>query len=125
MWKYIGLKQNDVDPSPEARAQFGAAVDFVFKFAEYALVAGVFAYLAKTTQHWAVITIAVVLVLLLTTHLLSLVSGLQYFLWREAENKALKALLFVLDAAIFVGIFYTLQRAFFAVFETMQQGVGI
>ena len=97
MWKYIGLKQNNVDPSPEARAQLGAAVDFVFKFAEYTLITGVFWYLAKTTQHWAVTSIAAILALLLDTHLLSLVSGLQYFLWKDAENKALKFFLWLLS----------------------------
>lgn len=125
MLKYLSLKQNDVDPSPEARAQVGAAVDFVFKFAEYVLIAGVFGYLATVTEHWAVIAIAVVLFGLLFVHLFSLLAGLQYFQWRRAENRALKAFLLVLDTAIFLGLYFVLRSAYSAVVETMRDGVGI
>lgn len=125
MKKYLSFKQNDVDPSPEARAELSNIIDFSFKFAEYTLVAGVFIFLAITTQNWAVILIAGFLTVILGTYLLSLVSGLRFFLWRDAPSWWLKTILFLLDAVIFFAFFYVIQTAFFAVIETMKSGVGI
>lgn len=101
------------------------ALDFVFKFAEYALIAGVFAFLANTTKNWAVIFIAVILNGLLIVYLLSLASGFQILLWREAKSRVTKTVLLVIDSAVFLFIWYTLYIAFMAVLGTMQTGVGI
>ena len=125
MWKYINFKQNDVDPSPEARAQFGAVVDFLFKFAEYTLISGAFLFLAITTNNWAVMLIAGILAVALSAYLVSLVAGLRFFNWRDAPNWWLKGILFCLDALIFFAAFYTLQTAFHAVANTMRTGIGI
>lgn len=125
MWKYLKVKQRDVDPSPEARAMMNVAVEFCFKFAEYALVAGVFTFLAIETKHWSVIAIASLLVILLTAHMMSMINGLQFFLWRDAERWWSKSLLFALDTALFFGLWWTLIKAFGAVFVTMSGGIGI
>ena len=125
MWKYLDLRQNNVDPSPEAREKMVAAVDFCFKFSEYTLIAGVFAFLAIETKNWAVITIAIVLMVLLFAHLLSLISGLQYFVWRKAKFWWSKTILLMIDSTIFVGIFWLLREAVIAVIGVMSKGIGI
>jgi hypothetical protein len=125
MWKYLNVRQRDVDPSPEVRAQMNVAVEFCFKFAEYTLIAGVFAFLAIATKHWAVIAIACVLALLLTVHMMTMISGLQFFVWRDAKSWWSKTLLFVLDSALFLGLWWTLLQAFVAVFKTMSGGVAV
>ena len=125
MLMYLDFKQNDVDPSPEARAQVGAAVDSVFKFAEYALVEGVFVFLAKETDHWAVEGIAGVLALMFSVFLLSLISGVSCVRWKDAEHWWSRILLFFVDSSIFAAIFIVLLEAMKAVLETMSSGIGI
>jgi hypothetical protein len=125
MWKYLSFKQNDVDPSPEARAIIGSTVDFIFKFAGNALVTGVFGYLAAITGNWAVIAIAVLMSALLAGQLLTLIAGMQYFLWREAKSRPLAVFLWLIDAIIFLAICFTIYTAFFAILEVMRTGVGI
>ena len=125
MWKYLSIRQRDVDPGPEARALMYVAMEFCFKLAEYALIAGVFLFLAIQTKHWAVIAISLCLTFLLGVYILSLIGGLQFFIWRDAKRWWSKALLFIVDTALFLVLWWTLLEAFKAVYGTMSDGVGI
>ncbi|WP_157973480.1 hypothetical protein [Tropicimonas sp. IMCC34043] len=125
MRKFFVFKQNDIDPNPEVLEGIRRALDFVFKFAEYALVTGVFIFLAITTSNWAVGLIAVILFFLLYSYLVALLTGFQFFFWRSAGSWWTKTLLFVLDSSLYVFLFLTLLAAMYAVIKAMAEGVGI
>lgn len=125
-WKeLIVLRQNDVDPSPEARASLQKALDAGFKFAEYALISGLFTFLAFKTEHWAVIVMAIALAGLLWVQTLSLISGFVWFNWRAAPNPSLKALLLVADSFLFFVPYFIVQRGMFAILQAFSEGIGV
>lgn len=125
MKKYIGLTQNDMDPSPEVRESLSKIVEYVFKLAEYVLVLGVFCFLSITTKNWAVIAVAFVLGASLFVYIFSMLSGIQFILWRNAPLRWQRATLFVLDSAIYFALYAVLYVALWTIVTTMLKGVGV
>jgi hypothetical protein len=67
-----------------------AASTMAFQFAEHLLVLGVFWFLADQTNHWAVYTIAILLMGLFFANLLAFITGLHVTHWKAGDGKMMR-----------------------------------
>lgn len=113
------------ESNKSGRKQTDDTVDYVFNFAEHLLIVGVFAFLAESTGHWAVILIAATLAGLLVFKTLSAAQSLHFTHWKEGDGKWMRAFWGAIDLVIFVIILAVCWIAFSAVRETMSGGIGV
>lgn len=113
------------ESSKSERERADKFADYVFKFAEHILIVGVFAFLAETTKHWAVTTIALVLGGLLIFNLVTSAQSIHFTHWKEGDGKWIRRFWFTVDLLIFAAILAVCWFAYTAVRETMSSGVGI